>query len=95
VRELHPDSAAGDPGAADAEQLREVIEAYSVLGHPGRRAAYDRALREAEAVLPLLSELPSPRWPAWPSRRSFNSVFDTVFDLNDSEIFRIFFRWFP
>jgi DnaJ-class molecular chaperone len=95
VRELHPDSAEGDPASADAEQVREVIEAYSVLGHPGRRAAYDRALREAEAVLPLWSELPSPRWPILSSRRSFNSVFDTVFDLNDSEIFRIFFRWFP
>lgn len=95
VRELHPDSAKGDLASADTEQLREVIEAYSVLGHPGRRAAYDRALREAEAILPLWSELPSPRWPTWPDRRSFNSVFDTVFDLNESEIFRIFFRWLP
>jgi DnaJ-class molecular chaperone len=91
VRELHPDAAEGDLAPADGEQLRAVIEAYSVLGHPERRAAYDRALREAEAVLPLWTELPSPRWPAWPSSRLFGSVFD----VDESDIFRIIFRWFP
>ena len=42
ARAEHPDSR---PGDADAPgRFRALAEAYQVLGDPGRRAAYDRAL---------------------------------------------------
>jgi curved DNA-binding protein len=82
VRRLHPDGAEGQE--ADAERLREVLEAYSVLGHPDRRDAYDRALRRAEAASPLWADFPPPRTHARPRQ----SVFDDP-DL----LWSIFFRW--
>ena len=42
ARAEHPDSRPGDAGAA--ARFRALAEAYQVLGDPGRRAAYDRAL---------------------------------------------------
>ncbi|WP_415857418.1 J domain-containing protein [Sinomonas sp. G460-2] len=84
VRELHPDGQAGE--GADPERLREVLEAYSVLGRRDRRAAYDQALRRAEATSLLWADFPSrvaPSRPGW-------SVVD------DPEILRTLFRWwFP
>jgi DnaJ-class molecular chaperone len=82
LRELHPDVSEGDP--ADTQRLHAVLEAYSVLGHPERRAAYDQALKRAEAEFNLLSGLVPPRRPIWPEP----SIFD------EPDIFRILFRWF-
>ncbi|WP_422935583.1 DnaJ domain-containing protein [Sinomonas sp. P47F7] len=81
VRELHPDGQAGE--GADPERLREVLEAYAVLGSPDRRAAYDQALRRAEATSLLWADFPSR---VAPLRRAW-SVFD------DPEILRTLFRW--
>ena len=83
VRELHPD--ASEAGSADEDRLRAVFEAYAVLGHPHRRAAYDQALRRAEATFNLWLGLPEPRREAWPAR----SVFD------EPDLLRILFPWFP
>lgn len=38
---VHPDAHPEDPEAT--RRFREISEAYEVLAHPGRRAAYDRA----------------------------------------------------
>jgi DnaJ-class molecular chaperone len=82
VRKLHPDGAEGKD--ADAERLREVLEAYSVLGHPHRRAAYDQALHREEAASPLWAAFPAPHTSVWPAR----SVFD------DEDLLWRIFRWF-
>lgn len=81
VRKLHPDGAEGKD--ADAERLREVLEAYSVLGHPHRRAVYDEALRREEAASPLWADFPPPTTRTWPRR----SVFD------DPDLLWRMFRW--
>jgi len=39
ARELHPDMTGGDK--RKTEKLKDVIEAYAVLGHVGRRAEFD------------------------------------------------------
>ncbi|WP_138445020.1 DnaJ domain-containing protein [Sinomonas susongensis] len=85
VRELHPDSP--EAGSASADRLGAVFEAYAVLGHPHRRAAYDQALRRAEAAFSLWAGMPEPRSSAWPPR--------SVFDEPDPDLLRILFRWFP
>ena len=83
VRQLHPDGPAGE--GSDPERLREVLEAYSVLGHEHRRAAYDQALRREEAASLLWADFP-PRGAASPNGWS-------VFD--EPEILRTIFRsWF-
>lgn len=81
VRRLHPDGA--DGAEADTERLCEVLEAYSVLGHPHRRAVYDQALRREEAASPLWADFPPPRTHA--TRRQ--SVFD------DPDLLWRIFRW--
>ncbi len=70
ARRYHPDSHSEE---ASAEKFQEVHEAYSVLGNPGRRQAYDqRRARRGRDV----SRLPWPgiSWsaarPSWPPRRS-------------------------
>ena len=82
VRELHPDGTAGE-GHADPERLREVLEAYAVLGRPDRRAAYDQALRRAEATSLPWADLPSR---VAPPRRAWSVV-------DDPETLRTLFRW--
>ena len=47
ARRHHPDQ-----GAADAEAMPRINEAYRVLGDPDRRASYDAALRVAPAPAP-------------------------------------------
>lgn len=50
VKRLHPDRHIGRPAAERAlaeRRMREVTEAYGVLGDPERRTAYDAALRGA------------------------------------------------
>ena len=89
VRELHPDASEG--ASADGERLHEVLEAYSVLGHPQRRAAYDQALRRAELTYPLWTGLAHSRLQAWPERSMFDELRST---FNEPDIFRILFRWF-
>jgi curved DNA-binding protein CbpA len=42
ARDEHPDARHGDDGAP--ARFRALAEAWSVLGDPGRRAAYDRGL---------------------------------------------------
>lgn len=81
VRELHPDQTEG--GGADAERLRDVLEAYSVLCHPARRAAYDEALAREEAVSPVWADFPPARTRIWPGR----SVFE------DPDLLWLMFRW--
>jgi curved DNA-binding protein CbpA len=68
VLSLHPDtrSPSVDGGDADAA-LRLVNEAWSVLGDPTRRAAYDEALEERP--VPVDGEgwphVDAPRFPWW------------------------------
>lgn len=80
VRSLHPDGTPA-PGGVDPERLREVMDAYAVLGREDRRAAYDRALRHAE--LALWTQLP-PRRPVWLGRPP----------VDELDIARILFPWF-
>jgi curved DNA-binding protein CbpA len=48
ARAEHPDSRPGD--AAAPARFRALAGAWHVLGDPARRAAYDRALADAEAL---------------------------------------------
>jgi curved DNA-binding protein CbpA len=58
ARDQHPDSR---PSDADAPgRFRALAEAYQVLGDPGRRAAYDRALaRERQPAVRVTVRRPS------------------------------------
>jgi curved DNA-binding protein CbpA len=58
ARDQHPDSR---PSDADAPgRFRALAEAYRVLGDPGRRAAYDRALaRERQPAVRVTVRRPS------------------------------------
>ena len=58
ARDQHPDSR---PGDADAPgRFRALAEAYPVLGDPGRRAAYDRALaRERQPAIRVTVRRPA------------------------------------
>ena len=54
ARDEHPDARPADADAPD--RFRALAEAYQVLGDPGRRAAYDRALareRQPAARVPV------------------------------------------
>jgi curved DNA-binding protein CbpA len=51
ARAEHPDSRPGD--AAAPARFRTLAEAWRVLGDPARRAAYDRALADVEALPPV------------------------------------------
>jgi curved DNA-binding protein CbpA len=51
ARAEHPDSRPGD--AAAPARFRALAGAWHVLGDPARRAAYDRALADAEALTPV------------------------------------------
>jgi curved DNA-binding protein CbpA len=51
ARAEHPDSKPGD--AAAPARFRALAGAWHVLSNPARRAAYDRALADAEALTPV------------------------------------------
>jgi curved DNA-binding protein CbpA len=51
ARAEHPDSRPGD--AAATARFRALAGAWHVLGDPARRAAYDRALADGEALTPV------------------------------------------
>ena len=58
AREEHPDARPADADAPD--RFRALAEAYQVLGDPGRRAAYDRALAgERQPVVRVTVRRPS------------------------------------
>jgi hypothetical protein len=57
ARAEHPDSRPGD--AAAPARFRALAGAWQVLGDPARRAAYDRALADGEALAPV-SRPPEP-----------------------------------
>ena len=78
ARAEHPDSRPGD--AAAPARFRALAGAWHVLGDPGRRAAYDRALADREALTSVARPLeatvkmptvrmtgPAPLWagPVW------------------------------
>ena len=48
VRKFHPDANPEQPLEAEA-RIKEIIEAYAVLGNPQKRAQYDRDARTARA----------------------------------------------
>lgn len=61
----HPDVQPGDPDAP--RRFRELTEAYEVLGDPGRRASYDRAMSLPAirvVVRPSAEPARGSRWPA-------------------------------
>jgi curved DNA-binding protein CbpA len=60
ARDEHPDSRPGNGGEEVAGRFRALAEAYRVLGDPGRRAAYDRALGRgrAAAAMPAAVSVP-------------------------------------
>lgn len=74
VRQFHPDGPTGD--RADPARLAEVFEAYSVLGHPHRREAYDQALHRAEAA--LWAQFPPRARPVWPDE-TMDDILRAVF----------------
>jgi DnaJ-class molecular chaperone len=84
VRELHPDGGGG-PSDQDRERLREVMDAYAVLGRDDRRAAYDAALRRAETAL---WAQPPPRRPVWLAGTRLDGRFD------EEDLLRILYYWF-
>ncbi|AMM33488.1 hypothetical protein SA2016_2823 [Sinomonas atrocyanea] len=90
VRELHPDGVGpdgcGTGSDSDRERLREVMDAYAVLGREDRRAAYDAALARAETAL---WAQPPPRRPVWLAPR-------TPMDepLREEDLLWFLFRWF-
>lgn len=49
ARATHPDRHPDDPLAA--EQFRDLVAAYEILGDPDRRAAHDRGARSVHVVL--------------------------------------------
>jgi curved DNA-binding protein CbpA len=51
ARAEHPDSRPGD--AAAPARFRALAGAWHVLGDPARRAAYDRAVADGEALTPV------------------------------------------
>ena len=51
ARAEHPDSRPGD--AAAPARFRALAGAWHVLGDPARRAAYDRAVADREALTPV------------------------------------------
>ena len=58
ARDEHPDARSADADAPD--RFRALAEAYQVLGDPGRRAAYDRALaRERQPAVRVTVRRPS------------------------------------
>jgi curved DNA-binding protein CbpA len=78
LRTFHPDlqPAGGQDGdSRDRRRLQAVMEAYAVLGDPGRRAAYDRATAPPARPQPdpfLVDWLPAGSGTSWtfPSRES-------------------------
>ena len=57
ARHEHPDARPGDADAPD--RFRALAGAWQVLGDPGRRAAYDRALaRERQPAVPVTVRRP-------------------------------------
>lgn len=51
ARELHPDRTGGDEGKA--RRFRALTESYAVLGHEGKRRAYDKSRKgPAEGAAP-------------------------------------------
>lgn len=60
LRAYHPDTRLADTcdraqaGVADTA-LRQLHEVYAVLGHPARRAVYDRRRVDARAPIPTVS----------------------------------------
>ena len=65
ARAEHPDSRPGD--AAAPARFRALAGAWHVLGDPARRAAYDRALADAEALTPVSRPLaPTAKIPTAP-----------------------------
>jgi hypothetical protein len=70
ARAEHPDSRPGD--AAAPARFRSLAGAWPILGDPARRAAYDRALADGEALAPVSRPLepavmtPTARMPASP-----------------------------
>ncbi|MBC9822627.1 J domain-containing protein [Terrabacter sp. MAHUQ-38] len=52
LRLNHPDTSGGQDvveGRGPGEALRQIIDAYAVLGDAQRRAGYDRSIAEAES----------------------------------------------
>ncbi|MFD1211341.1 J domain-containing protein [Arthrobacter sp. GCM10027362] len=73
LRSFHPDlqsSRGEDEPAHAARSLREVMEAYAVLGDPERRAEYDRATAPA----PLRPASREPFLLNWPPRDTGGSA---------------------
>jgi curved DNA-binding protein CbpA len=63
ARDEHPDSRPGDTAAS--ARFRALAGAWHVLGDPDRRAAYDRALADGEALIPVSRPLePTVKMPA-------------------------------
>jgi hypothetical protein len=76
ARTHHPDRTGGD-----AERMREINEAWAVLGDPGRRATYDLSLREPPAAAPR-SQPTEPARDPW----GVDPRYDPTDDLTDAEL---------
>ncbi|MDQ2651140.1 MAG: J domain-containing protein [Actinomycetota bacterium] len=78
ARTHHPDRPGGD-----AERMRQVNEAWAVLGDPARRASYDLTLREppgsASASTPTRPDRSRDPWGADPR-------YDPTDDLSEAEL---------
>jgi curved DNA-binding protein CbpA len=58
ARDEHPDARPADDGAPG--RFRALAEAWQVLGDPGRRAAYDRALERGQTASGMPGAVPVP-----------------------------------
>lgn len=73
MREHHPDLRPGDPSAE--EMARRLTAAWSVLGRPSRRAAYDRTRHAATPATPAAAPARVPRPAYSPAGADYRRAF--------------------
>lgn len=77
MREYHPDLRPGDPGSE--EMARRITAAWSVLGRPTSRAAYDRRRAASSSAASPPVRVPTAGPPAYsPEGTAYRRAFDAA-----------------
>jgi curved DNA-binding protein CbpA len=67
AKEFHPDV---NPGAAAAQRMRRINQAWRILSNPARRARYDAERRTPSWTAPAYApRTSSATWTTWPESR--------------------------